>query len=222
PAGDILLQHAREVFRELECLHADLQPYASGVKGRLRVLANTTATNAFLADALSTFLPGHADVDVELNEALSRDIVAAVGAGAADLGIVAGSVSTEGLEVLPLYVDELVVIASINHPMREFKRVRYEDLLEQYRFVGISEASAIQSFLDDIAQRLGKRVKLRVQVGSFDAVCRMVEAGVGIAIVPITCAERYNNRQALRVVRLRDEWARREIRLCRRAGRALP
>lgn len=222
PAGETLLQHAREVFRQLECLHADLQPYASGIKGRLRVLANTTATNSFLADALSSFLAVHTDVDIELKEALSRDIVATVASGGADLGVVAGSVETQTLEVLPLCVDELVVIASVNHPMREFKRIRYADLLDHYRFVGISEVSAIQSFLDDIAQRMGKRVSLRVQVGSFDAVCRMVEAGAGIAIVPLTCARRYNHRQALRLVRLEDEWARRELRLCRRPGHDLP
>nr|MBF0684656.1 LysR family transcriptional regulator [Pseudomonas sp.] len=143
-------------------------------------------------------------------------------AGGADLGIVAGNVATEGLEIMPLYTDELVVIASVNHPMREFKRIRFAELLDSYRFVGISQVSAIQSFLDGIANSMGKRIKLRVQVGSFDAVCRMVEAGAGIAVVPITCAERYNNRKALRFVKLEDEWARREIRLCRRPGRDLP
>jgi len=222
PAGEALLQHARELFRQLECLHADLQPYVSGLKGKLRVLANTTATNSFLPDALSTFLAEHPDVDVELEEKLSKDIVSSVVAGAADLGIVAGNVATEGLEVLPLYTDELIVIASVNHPMRQFKRIRFADLLENYRFVGISQVSAIQSFLDNIANGMGRRISLRIQVGSFDAVCRMVEAGAGIAVVPRTCAERYSNQKALRFVKLEDAWARREIRLCRRPGRDLP
>lgn len=222
PAGEALLQHARQVFRQLECLHADLQPYVSGLKGKLRVLANTTSTNSFLPDALSSFLAENPEVDVELEEKLSKDIISSISAGGADLGIVAGNVATEGLEVMPLFTDELVVIASVNHPMREFKRIRFADLLDSYRFVGISQVSAIQSFLDGIANSMGKRISLRVQVGSFDAVCRMVEAGAGIAVVPVTCAERYNNRKALRFVKLEDEWARREIRLCRRPGRDLP
>ncbi len=222
PAGESLLAHAREVFHQLECMHADLHPYATGVKGRLRVLANTTSTNSFLPDALSTFLAEHPEVDVELEEKLSRDIVSNLSSGSADLGIVAGNVATEGLEVMSLYTDELIVIASVNHPMHEFKRVRFADLLDNYRFVGISQVSAIQSFLDHIAHGMGKRISLRIQVGSFDAVCRMVEANAGIAIVPITCAQRYANQKSLRFVRLEDEWALREIRLCRRPGGDLP
>jgi DNA-binding transcriptional LysR family regulator len=50
----------------------------------------------------------------------------------------------------------------------------------------------------------------------------MVEAGAGIAIVPNSCARRYASRKVLRFISLEDEWARRELRLCRRPGRELP
>jgi DNA-binding transcriptional LysR family regulator len=209
PAGEALLRHAREVFRELECLHSDLSPYAKGVKGRVRLLANTTATNSFLADALSRFLSENPDVDVELEEHLSQDIVSAIGAGAADLGIVAGSVATQDLEVLPLCTDELIVIASVNQPLPQFDKLRFVDLLDNCRFVGLNPHSAIQSFLEKIASGLGKRISLRIQVSSFDAVCRMVEAGAGIAVVPKSCAQRYASRKVLRFIPLEDEWARR-------------
>jgi len=222
PAGEALVTHARTVFRQLECLHADLQPYAAGVKGTLRVLANTTATNAFLPAALSAFLARHPDVDIELEEKLSREIVPAVQSGAADLGIVAGRVDTRGLEVWPLRQDELIVIASVNYPLHDFSSIRFADLLDQHRFVGINPVSAIQSFLDEIASSMGKRMSLRIQVGSFDAVCRMVEAGAGIAIVPQSCLERYARHPGLRQVRLADPWAVRELRLCLREDDPLP
>ena len=94
--------------------------------------------------------------------------------------------------------------------------------MEKYRFVGLNQSSAIQSFLDQAARRLNKRISLRIQLGSFDAVCRMVAAGVGLAIVPRTCAERFAGALGLRLVPLQDDWARREIRLVKRAGRDLP
>ncbi len=222
PAGDELLRHAREVFRQLECLHADLRPYAKGVKGRVRLLANTTATNSFLANGLSRFLSENPDVDVELEEHLSADIVSAVGTGAADLGIVAGEVATADLDTMQLCSDELIVIAPVNHPLPAFKALHFADLLDTCRFVGLNQSSAIQSFLDRIASGMGKRISLRIQVGSFDAVCRMVEAGAGIAIVPNSCARRYASRKVLRFIRLEDDWARRELRLVRRPGRELP
>lgn len=222
PAGDELLRHAREVFRQLECLHADLRPYAKGVKGRVRLLANTTATNSFLAHGLSRFLSENPDVDVELEEHLSADIVSAVGAGAADLGIVAGEVATADLDAMHLCSDELIVIAPVNHALPAFKALHFADLLDTCRFVGLNQSSAIQSFLDRIAGGMGKRISLRIQVGSFDAVCRMVEAGAGIAIVPNSCARRYASRKVLRFIKLEDDWARRELRLVRRPGRELP
>jgi DNA-binding transcriptional LysR family regulator len=222
PAGDELLRHAREVFRQLECLHSDLRPYAKGVKGRVRLLANTTATNSFLANALSHFLSENPDVDVELEEHLSADIVSAIGTGAADLGIVAGEVATADLDTMQLCSDELIVIAPVNHPLPAFKALHFADLLDTCRFVGLNQSSAIQTFLDRIASGMGKRISLRIQVGSFDAVCRMVEAGAGIAIVPNSCARRYASRKVLRFIPLEDDWARRELRLVRRPGRELP
>ncbi len=203
-------------------MHSDLRPYAKGVKGRVRLLANTTATNSFLATALSRFLSENPDVDVELEEHLSAEIVSAIGAGAADLGIVAGEVATQDLDAMQLCSDELIVIAPVNHPLPAFKTLHFADLLDSCRFVGLNQFSAIQSFLDRIANGMGKRISLRIQVGSFDAVCRMVEAGAGIAIVPNSCARRYASRKVLRFIRLEDDWARRELRLVRRPGRELP
>ena len=73
-----------------------------------------------------------------------------------------------------------------------------------------------------LARKVGKRISLRIQLGSFDAVCRMVAAGVGLAIMPMTCAQRFAQPLGLKLVPLEDAWARREIRLVKRAGRDLP
>ena len=222
PAGETLLAHAREIFRSLECMHSDLFPYAKGIKGRIRVLANTTATNSFLPEALSRFLGDNPDIDVELEEHLSAEIVSLVTSGAADLGIVAGDVSTAGLEATPLFIDELVLLTPPEHALARQPDVSLDAIVDSHPFVGLNQSSAIQSFLDQAARRVNKRISLRVQLGSFDAVCRMVAAGVGLAIVPRTCAQRFAGPLGLRLIALQDTWARREIRLVKRAGRDLP
>ena len=221
-AGEVLLKHAHDVFRQLECLHADLQPFSSGIKGRLRVLANTTATNSFLADALSTFLAEYPDVDIELEEKLSADIVVAIRSGSADLGILSGNIEVKGLDVLPLFKDELVVVTSCQHPLAGQKSISFAELLESSQFVGIHPNSALQSFLSDIASGLGKRMRQRVHVGSFETVCRMVEAGAGVAVLPLACLKRYHRADHLNSIRLTDGWALRERLLCRQPGRDLP
>ncbi len=106
----------------------------------------------------------------------------------------------------------------MNHPLPAFKTLHFADLLDSCRFVGLNQFSAIQSFLDRIANGMGKRISLRIQVGSFDAVCRMVEAGAGIAIVPNSCARRCASRKVLRFIRLEDDWARRELGSCAGPG----
>ncbi len=222
PAGEALLAHAREVFRQLECLHADLRPYAKGVKGRIRLMANTTATNTFLADALSPFLSENADIDIELTECPSQEAMAAVIKGAADLAVVAARVTAHELEVLPLYDDELVLIAPLDSAGDLPGRLRLLDVLETHRFVGLNQFNSIQSFIDRIVQGMGKRIVLRIQVGSFDAVCRMVVAGAGIAVVPRASALSYAGTNKLRFIELEDAWARREMSLVRLRDRHLP
>lgn len=221
-AGETLLRHARVVLQQLEVLHADLRPYAKGIKGRIRLQANSTATNTFLADALSAFLNDNPDIDIELEEQPSREIISAVAKGIADLGIVAGTVAADELDVLPLYADELVVISHPHDPITRHTSLRLADMLDTCRFVGLNQFNSIQVFLDRIAHGLGKRVNLRIQVGSYDAVCRMVEAGAGVAVVPRAFAQGYAGHDNLRFLPLQDSWARREISLVRQHQRLLP
>jgi DNA-binding transcriptional LysR family regulator len=221
PAGERMLEHIRLVFNELECMHSAMQPFASGVKGRVRLLANSTAASTFLPGALSAFLAAHPDIDIELAECSSREAAVAVAKGAADLAIVAGQVIPEELDVLALYRDELVLIASpLLGPRREGP-VRLAELLDNTPFVGLNQHNSIQHFLDNIARQLGKRINLRIQVGSFDAVCRMVEAGAGVAVVPLICAQQYGPGR-LRLTPLDEPWARRDISLLRLRSHTLP
>ena len=83
-----------------------------------------------------------------------------------------------------------MLVVSKDHPLADKKSVPFADILDQNFFVGIDRSSAIQRFLADKAARIGKPLRLRIQLRSFDAVCRMVESNVGIGIVPETTARR--------------------------------
>ena len=132
----------------------------------------------------------------------------------------AGTGAPDELDVLRLYSDELVVIVHPQDPLGQLKSLRLADMLDECRFVGKNDS--IQDFLDRHAHRLGKRVSLRIQVGSFDAICRMVAAGAGVAIVPRAVARSYAGKEPLLLLPLQDSWARREISLVRQHGRLLP
>ncbi|MBI1774278.1 MAG: LysR family transcriptional regulator [Proteobacteria bacterium] len=221
PAGRALLQHARIMLQQAERMRGELREYAEGSRGQIHLLSNTNALTEFLPEALSSFLSRHPQVNIDLEERLSDEIVAAVATGTADIGIVAETVDMAGLEVFPFRVDRFVLVVGADHALASARRVAFAHVLD-HDFVGLDRMSALQRFLAERADRAGRRLKLRVQLRSFDAVCRLVECNVGIGVVPETTAKRSAKIMALRIVRLTDAWALRKLTICVRRVDELP
>jgi len=220
-AGRTLLQHARLILQQAERLREDLSAYAGGLAGQIRVLSNTNALTEFLPEALSSFLATHRNVSVDLEERLSDEIVGMVAEGVADLGIVAGTVDVSALETYPFRKDRFVLVVARDHPLAGRSQVAFAEVLD-HDFVGLDRASALQRFLAAKAAPSGRPLRLRVQLRSFDAVCRMVECRVGIGIVPETTARRVARTMAISAVALSDVWALRELTICIRSLAELP
>jgi DNA-binding transcriptional LysR family regulator len=216
PAGQTLLKHARTILAQSARLRDDLSAFAGGFSGEVRLLANTNAITEFLPEALSAFLAAHPQVSVDLEERLSDEIVGLIAEGVGDLGIVAGTVETGRLESFPFRSDRFVVVTPADHPLARRGAVSFAEVLD-WELVGLERSSSWQRFIAGKAAREGRPLKLRVQLRSFDAVCRLVEAGVGVGIVPATTAARAAKTQALGVADLTDDWAVRELRIVVRA-----
>jgi DNA-binding transcriptional LysR family regulator len=221
PSGQAMLHHGRLVMQQLEHLRGDLQDYVRGVKGHVRLFANTTATTEFLPTVLRDYLATHPDVSVDLREHLSHDIVRAVSDGTTDIGIVARGVRTEGLEVIPYRHDRLVLVTAVAHPLARLKKIAFPETLE-YDHVGLQQGSVIHAFLHQAAHVAHKPIKSRIQVGNFEALCRMVEANVGIGILPESSAARHVRTLGIRIIPLSDPWAERHLEICVRKLDALP
>ena len=221
PAGRTLLQHARTILAQAEILREDLGVYADGLTGQVRVLSNTNALTEFLPDTLSSFLATHRHVSIDLEERLSDEIVDLIADGVADIGIIAGTVDAGRLTTYPFRSDRFVLVVAPDHPLSRHAKIGFADVLD-YDFVGLDRASALQRFLAGKASRIGRPLRLRVQLRSFDAVCRLVEANVGVGIVPETTARRAVKSSAIKVVELADAWAPRDLTICVRDFDALP
>ena len=220
-AGRTLLHHARVMLQQAERMRGDLAEFADGLRGQVRLMSNTNALTEFLPESLSAFLAAHPQVNIALEERLSDEIVAAVADGTADVGIVAGTVEVAALEVLPFRVDRFVLVVAPSHSLATTERIAFADTLD-FDFVGLDRASALQRFLHEKADRIGRRLKLRVQLRSFDAVCRLVECNVGIGVVPATTAERHAKTMSIHRIELVDEWAVRKLTICVRRLADLP
>src|SRR5690606_23942923 len=119
---------------------------ASGVKGSVRVYANTTAMNEFMPGILARYLAAHADINVDLRERLSHMVVKAVADGSADIGITAQAAGDESIEFLPYRTDRLVLVTHRDHALAQHDAVDFDATLA-YDYVGLAESSAIHAFL---------------------------------------------------------------------------
>lgn len=216
-AGRALAHHARTILDASERMRGELALYGRGVKGHVRALANTSALSEHLPVPLAAFLAAHAQVDLDLEEGLSHEIVQAVAAGRVDFGVLSDQTDTGDLELRPFRSDELVLVAARAHPLAAQRRVAFAETLE-HDHVGLTGDSALQGYLAGHARRLGRPMRLRARLRGFDAVCRMAEQGVGLAVVPIAAARRARRSMAIRTVRLTDPWAERTLMVALRRG----
>ena len=219
-AGEALLRHARQVFAQLEQMHADLAPFAAGVRGHVTLWANTHATHSFLPDDLAEFLRANPQVSVTLEERTSPEIVMAVARGEVEVGVVAETVEGAEVEMTPYRADRLVLITPATHPLAAKASTRFAEVLD-HPFVMLHAGSAIHTFTMNAAAALGRHLNVRIQVRSFEAVCRMVSAGVGIGMVPRSALPATSARHPLAVLELQEPWAQRDLHICTRQGRAL-
>ena len=217
-AGHVMIEHCRRSLAELEQMHADLAPYARGVKSQVTLFANSTAIASYLPDDLAAYFARFPGVRVALEERLSHDIVAAVAEGRADIGVVTWPGAHPALEFWPYREDELVVVARRGSKLGRGGRVGFAECLG-HPFISLRSGAAIHTFLAGRAAALGHHLDVRVQVAGFRAVVDLVRSGAGLAIVPRSVL-RAPQHPDLGVLRLDEPWAQRPLSVCARRAPA--
>jgi len=211
-AGEALAHHARTIGRNLLQMRNEIGLYAKGLRSSVRVFANTAAIAEILPSRLAPWLATHPQADVELRERQSLEIAKSIASGFAEIGILSDSVGTGDLVVRPFAIDRLVVVVGRDNPIFESPRIRFADLLN-YHFICLAEG-ALQTHIDNQANRLGTKLKKRVALRNFEGICRMAGAGVGLGIVPETAARRFRPANRIRIVELQEDWATRRLLVC--------
>ena len=224
PAGQSLLHHARSVLYGLEKMQGELSEYAEGVRGHVRVHASISAIVQFLPEDLGRFVRLHPQIRIDLEEHLSSDVVRAVQEGAADLGICnASALASHGSapQVQPYRHDRLALVVPAAHALAAQAAIAFEHTLDQDH-VGLHANSSIALAMHRTALRAGRQIRLRIRVTGLDAMCRMIDNGLGVGIMPMRAFELMHGAGELRAVPLTDAWAQREISLIARDFDTLP
>ncbi|WP_321793532.1 LysR family transcriptional regulator [Caballeronia sp. J97] len=210
PAGETLLHHARRVLRDVENIGIELAEHASGVRGYVRMMANLSAIVEFLPEDLRAFSSVHDQIKIDLEERPSGGIVEGVADSLVELGICSGDADTRGLETAHYRHDRLAIVMPGDHPLASAASVAFAQTLD-FDHIGLHSASSINMRTHLAARQAGRALRLRIHVPGFDAVCRMVQAGMGVGVLPMQVFEAMGRQLGLAAVALEDEWAARSL-----------
>jgi molybdate transport repressor ModE-like protein len=217
-AGEALLRHARVILGQVEQMHGDLRSYGKGLRGRIRLWANTAAVASFLPQQICKFLVVHSDLSIDLDERTSAQIVIAIAESRTDLGIVADTADLTALQTHLIARDQLVVVVAETHPVARQHSVAFADIVHE-QFVGLSDA-ALEIHLTQRAALLGHHLHYRVRLRDPVDLIGAVEAGIGIAILSEAYAHKLN-RPGVVYRPLSEPWTARGLHLCARDFSAL-
>jgi DNA-binding transcriptional LysR family regulator len=220
-AGQTLLRQARDMLGAMERMHAELSEFATGVHGSVRVMASVSVLAERLPDDIGAFLQQYQSARVTLDEALSPDIVRHVREGSTDLGVLWEVADTNGLHIAPYRCDHLCVVVHPSHPLAKRKRVRFEETLD-YAAIGVAPGGTMETLLRRQAAVLGRALAYRIQVASLNAACRIVAAGLGLAVLPREAVGPDVQAAGLVQLPLHEPWVERRFVVCSRAESTLP
>jgi len=222
PAGETLAEYARGMLASAERMESEMGAYASGVKGQVRVLATTSMMMGALPSDIAAFMdmPEHRDIQVNMEQRMSPELVQGLLEGSAALGFCWDAADLTGLQTRTYLHEHLAVAMHAGHPLARRKTLKFEQTLEHPQ-VGLPPGSAMQKVLWRAAAATGKVLVPRVVVSTFDSALRVAQARLAIAVVPQEAAQPYVSVYGLKLVPLSDEWAERRIAICYRDDRSL-
>jgi DNA-binding transcriptional LysR family regulator len=210
PAGNTVLRYAEAVLSNIEALGAELSQHFIGVKGKIRVVANLSSIVQFLPEDIAAFQRIYPDVAIDIEEQNSEEVLRTLDERGADFGICNDIPGTAQFEQLPYRSDNLALVVPDDHHLAARDAVSFQEVLQE-PFVGLRNASALTQRLAAEATGYGAELGVKIRVSSLDALCRMVHAGLGVAIVPTQVGELYAHALRLKLIPLSDTWAARRI-----------
>ena len=209
-AGRCVVERAQRIEHDLHRLVQDVWSISGAVVGTVRLYANPSAIVGFLPERLRVFSDAYPEVSIELTEQRSRDVIRACLDDRADVGIAVEMEVSNGLDAWRFASDPLIVLLPLGHALTSTNQLKFLDVVES-GLVSVQAGGALDQLLRGKAAAGKVEFKPKLSVDSFDAACRMVEAGLGVAIVPTSAATAFAGTDRFFRRELREDWAARDL-----------
>lgn len=214
-AGQHFYDHAVRLVKAAYDAQTGMDALSGKGRIRLKLWSNTTGLSTELSRQLGEFLQFNPEIDIDVEQHSSRNILKAVAAGKADLGVVDGDYSQRDLLYLLYLRNELVAIAHPENQIAEAAKCRFNEWLLQ-PLVGYETDSSLQQFIQRMAVIAHSPAQFRATAPSFSAVSELVAKNVGVAILPKPIAARFAKNLPIKIIELDEPWADRELHICLR------
>lgn len=218
-SGEHLLGLLGRVLHDVDSALLEAKGLLDKSRGRVIVAASPLASVTILPALISEFARSFPGVHVDLRDMLTDQILHSVRNGTADIGIGTFEKSRTELELSILYEDVLGVIVPRNSPLMQRRSLCWRDL-EGQPLISLSRSSAFRSLIDSTLRSLSVDLETRFEVGYMGTAVALVEAGLGISILPERAGALIRHRKA-RFLRLTEPVVSRPLTLVTHAGRAL-
>jgi DNA-binding transcriptional LysR family regulator len=182
-AGEILFQYAEELIGKVDELEHVVDELKGLEKGRLSIGASDTTSIYFLPDLLKSFRKAHPNVELEIQSSFSEGVVAKVLDREVDAGIVTLPQNNSHLKVEPLFSQRFVCIVSEGHRFCDFHGLRISDLIQE-PLILLGRQSLTRKLLEDCLVYRGKKLRIVLELGSYEIIKHYVAAGLGVSLVP--------------------------------------
>lgn len=209
-AGEALLRHAKGLIQSATQMHVDMMDFAKGVTGRVQIAVSASALQQYLPEQIASFAKMHPTVAIDVSEMSSQSVIATVRSQDAELGICAEVEDDQGLERKAYRKDPLVLIVPKQHPLAEQAEIDFASALQE-EFIGMQGSSVIQGLMEKSASEADSVLRQRIRVATVHSLCRLVEQGMGIGVIPQETANSLADPKLSRIVRLTDAWSKQTL-----------
>lgn len=218
--GRTFVHRARNVMSELENALLGIQEVAQRLSGEVTIACVPSAVGHFLPAAIDAYHKLYSQIRIRLLDESSGNVLLAVTRGDADFGVTYIGTQEADIQFRPVMDDAFVVACPVTHPLARKKRVRWSEL-DGHAYITLAQGSGNRFLIDQALAQSEHRPRWFCEVNHVPALVSMIEAGLGIGVLPRMALPPDDGVGRLRAVRLTDPQITRTLGLISRRGKPL-
>ncbi|HEV2448027.1 MAG TPA: LysR substrate-binding domain-containing protein [Candidatus Sulfopaludibacter sp.] len=201
-AGELLLQYAERIFRDVENAEMALRELNSLQRGTVRLGVGATTLTYRLPKVLGEYKRRFPEIDLVVETGTTEFLLQAVRTHSLDLAIVMSPEPMAALNLRLLGKEELVVVLNRHHPLARRQVLEPQDL-QKLRFIFYPSRTAMQNLIDSYFEGLEIRPAVAMEIESIEAIKSVARAGLGASIVPLCAVAERTQSAHLKVLRVK-------------------